>query len=242
MNTKEHYDNHLGFFYSWIIGDFDQKKNEFLNFCKSQEIQPTYSGLALDLGAGNGIQSIALAELGFKVVAIDFNKTLLDELKSKIDGLNIETINADFKDISNFSDKNPELIICCGDTLAHLGSQEEIEQTILNIKKALSPEGKFIFSFRDYSFVLTDTMRFIPVKSDAKRIFTCYLEYFESKVRVTDLVYEHINNEWIQKISSYEKVRITKDMILKMLDRHGFNILSDNTINKMITITGQKRV
>jgi 2-polyprenyl-3-methyl-5-hydroxy-6-metoxy-1,4-benzoquinol methylase len=35
---------------------------------------------AIDLGAGYGIQSIALANLGFRVRAVDFNRQLLEEL------------------------------------------------------------------------------------------------------------------------------------------------------------------
>ena len=87
MTVKEHYDNHLGFFYSWMTGDCEDKKREFTNFCKNNNIYPKESGIAVDLGAGNGIQSVALAELGFKVKAIDFNQTLLDELVSRRNGL-----------------------------------------------------------------------------------------------------------------------------------------------------------
>ena len=80
MNAKEHYDNHLGHFYSWMIGDFNEKKNEFLDFCMAHKIKPTESKIAIDLGAGNGIQSVPLAELGFKVTAVDFIKLCLMNL------------------------------------------------------------------------------------------------------------------------------------------------------------------
>ena len=35
MNVKKHYDNHLGNFYSWVIGDFQSKSNEQLQFLKN---------------------------------------------------------------------------------------------------------------------------------------------------------------------------------------------------------------
>lgn len=241
MTVKEHYDNHLGFFYSWMIGDFETKKNEFLRFCKNQNINPVDSKTAIDLGAGNGIQSVALSELGFKVTAIDFNQTLLEELDSRKNGLQIETINDDLKNILDYQDKTPELIICCGDTLPHLDSKEQIIQTIYDISAALTSKGKIILSFRDYSMELKDTMRFIPVKSDSNRILTCYLEYSADKVKVTDLLYERNGDVWNQKISSYDKVRVTKGMILEILDMHGFKVLFDDTINRMITVVGQKQ-
>lgn len=84
MTVKEHYDNHLENFYSWSIGDFDKNKDSFKAFCVDNDIKPYVSKCAIDLGAGNGIQTIALSDLGFKVIAVDFNNQLIDELKSRI--------------------------------------------------------------------------------------------------------------------------------------------------------------
>ena len=145
------------------------------------------------------------------------------------------------KNISDYQNKNPELIICCGDTITHLASEDEIGQFIKSIGTSLISKGKLILSFRDYSSELNDTMRFIPVKSDSERILTCFLEYFDKKVRVTDLLYERKENKWVQKVSSYNKVRVSKDMILAMLNKNGFSILLAETINRMITIIAQKR-
>lgn len=242
MTVKEHYDQHLGFFYSWMLGDFNDKKNDFREFCKRHKIYPKESKVAIDLGAGNGIQSVALAELGFKVIAIDFNQTLLNELSARNKGLPIEVVKDDFTNLSAYQNHKPELIICCGDTLSHLVSEEEIARTIESTSNTLIPEGKIILTFRDYSVPLTDTQRFIPVKSDANRILTCYLEYFDKKVRVTDLLYEKTDGAWVQKVSSYEKVRISRNMIIDMLNHYGFDIILDDTINRMITVIAQKPI
>ena len=240
MKVKEHYDTHLGFFYSWMLGDFEEKKNEFVKFCKKNSVIPHDSGLAIDLGAGNGIQSVALGELGFKVKAVDFNQTLLTELETKTGDLQIETLNGDLRDIPKFKPNKPELIICCGDTISHLDNELEISRLIENINDILTSSGKIILSFRDYSLELKDTQRFIPVKSDSNKILTCHLEYFDKKVKVTDLLHEKIDNEWVQRVSSYDKVRTTKGMITNMLNSQGFDITLNETIDRMITIIGRK--
>jgi SAM-dependent methyltransferase len=241
MGVKEHYDNHLGYFYSWMIGDLNENKNGFLDLCKKQNLHPLDSKIAIDLGAGNGIQSIALAELGFSVIAIDFNQQLLSELDANKKEHQILTINSDLRNIIDYRGKNAELIICCGDTITHLDSTSEISKLISDVNTSLAPKGKFILSFRDYSMELTDTKRFIPVKSDSDRILTCFLEYFDRKVRVTDILYEKESNNWQQKISSYEKIRISKNMVLEMLIEKNFDILMDDTLNGMITIIGEKK-
>ncbi len=240
MTVKEHYDNHLGNFYSWYTGDFDKNKDIFKALCMDSNIKPDDAGLAIDLGAGNGIQTIALADLGFKVKAIDFNRHLLDALKLKIGSLPVEVFDDDIRNVGKYSNPKPELIICCGDTITHLDSFAEIEKLIKDAFEILTPNGRIILTFRDYSTELTDTDRFIPVKSDSQRILTCFIEYFADKLRVTDLLHEFENDKWVQKASSYYKTRIGRDLVLKYLADSGFLINFDNITNRMITIIGEK--
>ncbi|MCK5371084.1 MAG: hypothetical protein KAQ62_21135, partial [Cyclobacteriaceae bacterium] len=48
--VKEHYDKHLANFYSWMVGDFDQKRSDFQDFLENNNIYPTKSKVAIDLG------------------------------------------------------------------------------------------------------------------------------------------------------------------------------------------------
>ncbi len=241
MKTKEHYDNHLADFYSWMIGDFEIKKDEFKNFCVEHNILPKSNKIAVDLGAGNGLQTIVLAELGFTVMAIDFNDQLLSELNSKIGNYPIKIVADDIRSISKLTDDEFELVVCCGDTLTHLDSLDEIEKLIQNSYQKLIIGGKIILSFRDYGQQLNDTNRFIHVKGDDSRILTCFLEYLPDKVRVTDLLHHKIDNNWTQKVSSYYKTRLTKDIVLNFMTKANFVVTTDKTINRLVTIIGEKR-
>lgn len=106
MQVEEHYKNHLAKFYSWMVGDMNSKVHEFKTLLSTNEIRPFGNKVAIDLGAGNGIQSIALKELGFDVIALDFNDQLLDELESNPKGKNINIVRADIREISKFKEKN----------------------------------------------------------------------------------------------------------------------------------------
>lgn len=240
MTAKEHYDNHLGDFYSWMIGDFESKAKEFQDFLKDNSIFPTNSKNAIDLGAGHGIQSVALAKLGFNVIAVDFNEQLLNELKRNSNGLKIEIVNDDIKNVRQFSDKAIELILCCGDTLSHLNDKNEIKKLIHDTSTVLKPNGKILFSFRDYSTELTEDNRFLPVKSDDNRILTCVLDYEKERVRVTDLLHEKTETGWKQKVSSYFKVRILTNEIIEMLESFGFKIQLNSVINRMTNVIAIK--
>ena len=239
MTVKEHYDSHLGYFYSWMMGDFQTKCNEFKKFLTDNFVKPSSSKIAIDLGAGHGLQSIPLAEIGFQVLAVDFNQPLLEELKVNAKDLNITVINNDIKKIASFANK-PELIICCGDTLSHLDNKYEVKSFIADIVKSLANNGKLILSFRDYSTKLTGIDRFIPVKSDGNKILTCILDYEDEFVNVTDLLHERINDFWKQKVSTYKKVRLLTNEIVEHLEANGMTINFNQLVNRLTTIIATK--
>ncbi|HEY5826278.1 MAG TPA: class I SAM-dependent methyltransferase [Cyclobacteriaceae bacterium] len=240
MTVKEHYNTHLADFYSWMTGDFETKQREFQTFLRDNAIIPWSAKGAIDLGAGHGLQSVPLAKLGFKVLSVDFNKHLLDELEFNAKGLNIEILNDDIKRIAQFAGKEIELIVCCGDTLSHLDNKQEIENLIADISMILKAGGKTLLSFRDYSVELAGDNRFIPVKSDDTRILTCVLDYENETVRVTDLLHEKTETGWKQKVSSYNKVRIVTNEIVKILETNGMKVQLNQVINRMTTIMAIK--
>jgi hypothetical protein len=87
---------------------------------------------------------------------------------------------------------------------------------------------------------LEDTSRFIPVKSDDYRIMTCFLEYDETRVNVTDLIYEKHNGSWHQKVSSYKKLRMSQKYLVSQLQTAGFKLESQKSTNRMIHLVAVK--
>ncbi len=240
MNIKGHYENHLANYYSWMFGDFNAKLNENLRFFQRHNIKPTSSNVAIDLGAGCGFQSIPLAKMGFEVKAIDFSKKLLEELKNKSCGLNIETIESDILNFVAYSNSEPELIVCMGDTITHLDSLESIQKLIKNNYEILLKNGKLVLTFRDLTFELKEEDRFIPVNSDNNRIFICFLEYHTNFVKVFDIVYEKEKGIWNQKINSYKKLIISQTEMKEYFEDAGFKIEFIGIENGFVTIIGTK--
>ena len=79
--VREHYDGVLAEHYTRMLGDFEAKVTEQRALLERLGVSARPSGgLAVDLGCGSGVQSVALARLGFRVLAIDFSQRLLAEL------------------------------------------------------------------------------------------------------------------------------------------------------------------
>jgi 2-polyprenyl-3-methyl-5-hydroxy-6-metoxy-1,4-benzoquinol methylase len=232
MTTKEHYDKHLAHFYEWMAGDFDTKQKEQQDFFEKNGIIPAKNKIAIDLGAGHGLQSISLAKLGFQVNAIDFNQQLLKSLEQRTQRLGIKVLYSDLLSETNFVE-TANTITCMGDTIAHLESIENVRLLFKHCFDCLEERGKLILSYRDYGVELIDTQRFIHVKSDDNKMLTCFLEYYTDRIKVTELFYEKLNGEWIQRVSSYFKLRITSQLVEQLVTESGFKVQKTEIINRM---------
>lgn len=238
--VKEHYDRLLAEYYSWMSGGFTQKLKQNLKFFRSHHLRPAHSGIAVDLGAGCGFQSIPLSQIGFSVIAIDSSKKLLAELRQNAQGLAIKTINEDLLNFDRCCPGPIELVVCMGDTLAHLSTRKTIRHLLRKIFKALETGGRLILSFRDLSVELTGLDRFISVRNDADLIFTCFLEYEKNYVKVHDIVYQRKLDRWDLKTSFYKKIRIAPQCIKEVLQALGFNIEIFDIHDATVSIIARK--
>ena len=115
------------------------------------EMKLLQSGMTvMDLGAGDGYLSRAVARYVRKVVAVDISGEMLRELvkKAGAEGIsNIETLESDGCDVP--VDSSSIDIVCANMYLHHI---EDPEQAIKEIKRVLKPKGKvFLADFKEHS-------------------------------------------------------------------------------------------
>ena len=238
--VKDHYEKHLAQYYSWLFGDFNENVESNRRFFINNKLIPVKSKIAVDLGAGPGFASVALAQMGYDVLAIDICQTLLDELKSHRGNLHITPIKDDILNFTAHFPESAKLCVCMGDTLTHLDSFEYVRNLFADVYRSLEPGGKFVLTFRDLIFELKDSERFIPVKSDSKTIFTCVLEYEKEHVRVNDMIYTKDRDMWKLNVSSYRKLRIPPEWVRNELLGLGFWMDLCENNKGMITVIAAK--
>ena len=239
-SVKKHYGQLLSDIYSWMSGGFETGIRRNTEFFNKHGWSPKGSGVAVDLGAGCGFQSIPLAKAGYSVTAIDLDPKLIHELKEQSKDLGITTVQGDLLDFDQTINSGAELIVCMTDTILHLESKEKVTSLFSKIFSALEPGGKFILTFRDLTYELTDTDRFLPVKNDENIILTCFLEYEPDTVKVHDLVYKKIDGEWTFYKSFYRKLRLSQKWIIEQLSQSGFKKTEESVENGCITIICSK--
>lgn len=148
-------------------------------FYKDWEIQLEREGLSLratfrnkgvervlDTACGAGTQAVALAKLGFQVVAADPSAGMLKkahEIADQFDvGDKIEFIRSDFLSLPDAVNGPFDAIICKGNALPHLLTDDEIESALLIFNDLLRPGGTLVIGMRDFGPFMEDRPRFIP--------------------------------------------------------------------------------
>jgi predicted TPR repeat methyltransferase len=213
-----HYDTHLGPVYAWMLGDIDTAFARSAAEIIDMHLPAPHARAAVDLGAGLGLHSIPLAKSGFDVTAIDNCQFLLDQLRSRAGALPITVINADLLQFRHFVKGEVDVILCAGDTLTHLSSLTDVESLLEAVAMSLASGGMFVATFRDYvSKTLEGDDRFILVRRDENRIFTCFLEYAAEYITVHDLVTQREEGQWVQRVSSYPKLRLDPEWVKSKL-------------------------
>jgi SAM-dependent methyltransferase len=220
-SVSEHYAKLLAPIYVWMAGGIDAALAQ-----GADEVSPlgpagSITRMAIDLGAGFGMHAVPLARMGYSVTAIDTSPVLLAELRKHAAGLDVRAIEADLRRFSEHVAARADLILCMGDTITHLEELADVERLFERVAEQLAPAGRFVLTFRDYTTSLTGNARFIPVRSDADRIHTCFLEEAPAHMVVHDLVYERQDASWTFRVSSYRKLRLSPEWLMQALDRVG---------------------
>jgi SAM-dependent methyltransferase len=238
-----HYDELLAEHYSWMVGmPFEQKTAEQKTLLTELGFANGQHGAAIDLGCGPGYQAAALADLGFSpVIAIDTSKTLLDELAAYKGTRPVQPVLADLRQLArHVPSGGVGAITCMGDVLTHLESHQDVSGLLADAFDALAPGGRLVLTFRDMSQALAGLDRFIPVQSDADRVMVCFLEYEPQTVVVHDLIHSRTDSGWDLRKSSYRKLRIDAEQVVRQLQALGFEIDANGPAARMWAVSARK--
>jgi len=235
-SVADHYKTHLAPVYLWMAGGFDAAVSR--GESEIEAALPNLSGAstAVDLGAGFGMHAIPLARRGCSVIAIDTSSTLLEELRRHAKALPIRAVEDDLLSFQRHLDSKADFILCMGDTLTHLPEAHDVEELFSHVAESLRPGGKFIATFRDYTTPLASHERFVPVRSDADRILTCFLEYVPDYVNVHDVLHERNGSTWQLRVSAYRKLRLAPAWVSAALQANGFSVRIEPGLAGMVRV------
>lgn len=141
----------------------------------------------LDLGCGQGIDSLFLAKNDFSVTAIDSSDVAINQIKIKKDEFKLDNLELICGDISDFDiEKNKYQVIICRNVLNFLNKDKALK--ILNNLQNNIQKGSYIiieiFTKNDPSFVSNNKFTSYFEEQELLNIFSGYkiIYYLENVV------------------------------------------------------------
>jgi SAM-dependent methyltransferase len=242
-SVQEHYDNLLAEHYDWMFGVPLESKVAEQKILLQELLGAEASGVAVDLGCGSGFQTVALADLGYEVLAIDLSARLLGDLRGRVGSRQITVKHADMLALDSLvAAASADVVVCMGDTLTHLSSRHEVARLFQSVYRALKPGGRFIVTYRDLANgELVGVDRFIAVRSDDQRVMTCFLEYTTpDTVVVHDLInIREADGQWALQKSSYTKLRLPVEWASEEMGAAGMEV-TDQRLGRLLTLAARK--
>ena len=125
----------------------------------------------LDAACGTGMHLQALAERGYKVAGADNSKGMISRTREYFvkAGLDTELAVAGFGALEpafNAMDSFPfDAILCLGNSLPHILSDEDLEQTLTDFGACLAPGGVLMIQNRNFDAVMANKDRWMTAQS-----------------------------------------------------------------------------
>ena len=126
-------------------GDF------FINILKERGVQRV-----LDVAAGTGFHSIRLLKAGFDVTSADGSPEMLVQAfeNAKRAGFIMKTLHADWRWLSRDIHTQYDAVICLGNSLTHLFSEQDRRKALAEFYSVLHHDGVLILDQRNYDGIL----------------------------------------------------------------------------------------
>ncbi len=192
----------------------------------------------LDAACGTGMHAIALAEAGNRVSSADIRKEMIRAAKENActAQLDVDFKTAGFGTLTeafgSSSSRPFDTIICLGNSLPHLLSQEAILGTLTDMAKCLHPSGYLLLQNRNFDAVMAEKNRWLGTQSykegTREWLFLRFYDFDPDGLITFNIIrlFRDSNDPWKQNISTTRLFPLKQEILLPLLEKAGFHQIS----------------
>ena len=161
----------------------------------------------LDIGAGTGRNSLALARAGFPVDALELTPAFAEILSkdAKAAGLSVNVIQGDILDAELPLPPNRYRLVIASEVVPHFRTPQQLRQLLLNVSKTLQADGFFLFN----TFLTVDDYKPSDLVLELAQGIWCYpLTRTQLHAALDGLPYTLLSDE---SVHDYEQSHLPPD-------------------------------
>lgn len=217
LENKRFYDEASSFYDEMIEFDknLEKRKASLKNIFNK-------TGFVADLGCGTGLDSIALAQNGNTVFAVDPSSKMIDAAK-----LNAQRFSAEVNFLKSTIQNIPEqynskfdYVVSLGNTLANVEGGT-IYSTIQRIFDLLTNDGYVLIHILNYKLILEKQERIVSIKEDKNFWYVRFYDFANGQINFNILKFEK-ENPSNQKLLTTQIYGYKFDLLTKVFDSVGF--------------------
>lgn len=235
-------------FYNQLASDYDsmisfdsalqRKKKNLVKF-----IKPGMK-LAADLGCGSGLDSIAMASLGLRVVAFDPSSGMIKAARenARREKSHINFLRAPVDLISERFDDKFDLVVSLGNSFANV-ERKKFHDSLRKCFDILKPGGILLIQVLNYWKVLKKKLRIVNINSAQNNYFIRFYDFIDDGLIFNILSfrkempseykfisaklfpYTRVDFDSGLKIAGFGKIRFFSDFNLSVYDKSNSNDL-----------------
>ncbi len=196
-----------------------------------KQLQPLSAHSILDAATGTGMHAIALAQLGYHAAGADLSTGMVEKARMNAisAGVQVRFEVASFGALAQvFEEHSFEAVLCLGNSLPHLLSPGELDDTLQDFTACLSPGGLLIIQDRNFDAVMLHHERWMEPQAHSEQntdwIFQRFYDFDPDGLLTFNMVtLKRTDQEsWSQKVVSSRLRPILQADLVSALSAAGF--------------------
>jgi len=208
-------------FYASIATDYDQMTNFETRLENEIEVlkkwQERYKFKSiLDVACGSGLHSIAFKKIGLEVIGVDLSAEMIQlaEHNAKRQNVNIEWICSGMQDLSNKVSSSFDAVFCLGNSLPHLLTREDLQNTLRGFNRILNQGGIVVLQLLNFSRILKHRERIVNITRKNELGFIRFYDFIDPLIQFNILRIDWRNDKAKHQLYSTELFPyLQKDLI-----------------------------
>ncbi len=179
----------------------------------------------LDTACGTGLHAIICSLLGAEVTAADSSAEMLRKAKRNAfrHQVKIKWIKSRMQDLDKHISQRFDIILCLGNSLPHLLTANELDQTVRNFHQILEPDGRLILQLLNYEKIMKEKNRIIGVQKSGKNEFIRFYDFLDEMIVFNILQIQWQNSNASHRLTSTSLYPYTQANLEPALKKFGFS-------------------